>query len=393
MTEQETSESTPATTEASGWMPVWVMPNVTLDEPIETPHATFVPLHDERLCGIADQNPTLQTFLGAFRDEFGTQISPTVAMLREGAPESVRTVPAFGGLRDAVCVSAILFGRSLTSQPQGIPYSDSFDVYPWFPSPQHPNHIMASTSALRELRNIERLVPQCAPALAERLLTIGNLDDVLLRALLTRWEDCFATGNDTIENRRLFRSLEMARAASRMPGGTDATFYGEGRAVALWVSAFEILAHDGRHVDFKQVLSLLGRVQWLRQPLTVRDRAVVHRKQSVQTNFAGVIYERLYRARCDFLHGNAVTAATLRLENSQRPVEGFAAPLFRLALTAALNLRFSETLLDAANDEDRGRHIAKQLAFTRPQRLAEDAILMADEAPDAERAAARAVLI
>ncbi len=34
-------------------------------------------------------------------------------------------------------------------------------------------------------------------------------------------------------------------------------------------------------------------------------------------------------------NGNAVTAATLRLENSHRPVEGFAAPLFRLALTVS----------------------------------------------------------
>jgi hypothetical protein len=168
-----------------------------------------------------------------------------------------------------------------------------------------------------------------------------------------------------------------------MPGGTDATFYGWGRAVALWVSAFEILAHDGRHADFQRVMSLLGRVQWLRQPLRVQDRPIVYRKQSVRTNLACVIYERLYRARCDFLHGNPVTDTTLKLENSQRPVERFAAPLFRLALTAFLDLRFSETLPDTANDEDRGRHIARQMAFNRPQHLAEDAILLADEPPDA----------
>ena len=39
-------------------------------------------------------------------------------------------------------------------------------------------------------------------------------------------------------------------------------------------------------------------------------------------------------------------------------------------------------LLDTASDEDRGRHIAKRIAFNQPQRLAEDAILIADEAPD-----------
>ena len=82
--------------------------------------------------------------------------------------------------------------------------------------------------------------------------------------------------------------------------------------------------------------------------------------------------------RNDFLQGNPVTDETLRLEKCRKIVLFFAAPLFRLAL----NLSFSETLPDTANDEDLGRHIAKKMAFDRPQRLAEDLILMADEAPD-----------
>jgi hypothetical protein len=52
-------------------------------------------------------------------------------------------------------------------------------------------------------------------------------------------------------------------------------------------------------------------------------------------NLAGVIYERLYRARNDFLHGNPVTDETLRLERCRQSALHFAAPLFRLALTAS----------------------------------------------------------
>ena len=121
---------------------------------------------------------------------------------------------------------------------------------------------------------------------------------------------------------------------------------------------------------------------WLRHPLKVQVRTVVYKRQSIQTNLAGVIYERLYRARNDFLHGNPITDETLRVEKSRKHVHWFAVPLFRLALTAFLNLHFSETLQDTASDEDRGRHIAKRMAFSQPQRLAEDAILMADNAPD-----------
>lgn len=352
------------------------MPNVTLDDPVETSHAALVTLHDERLRAIAERRATIVAFLRSFRDEFGVQISPTVAMLREGAPESVRTVAAFGGLRDAVCVSAIVAGHALTlkwKRPRGVRYSDAFDVYPWFPSAQNDGLIVAVTSALAGMHSAGALQPQSAPALPQRSLTRGDLDDVLLRALLECWEDCFATGNDTIKNRRLFRALEMARAASRMPGGTDATFFDEGRAVALWVSAFEILAHDGREVGVKRVLSLLSEVQWL----TPKKKS-----KPVQPNIAGTIYKQLYIARSEFLHGNPVTAKRLRLDKCQKPTLWFAAPLFRLALTAFLDLHFSETLPDTADARGWGQHIDRRITFDAFQRLAEDAILMADDAPD-----------
>ena len=80
-----------------------------------------------------------------------------------------------------------------------------------------------------------------------------EIDQPLLGAIPARWKHCFVDGDDSVVDRRLFRALEMARAASKMPGGSDATDYDVGRAVAMWVSAFEILAHDGRHSDFGQV--------------------------------------------------------------------------------------------------------------------------------------------
>jgi len=362
------------------------MPNVTLDDPVETSHAALVTLQDERLRAIAEQHTTFDVFLRSFRNEFGVQISPTVALLREGAPESVRTVEAFGGLRDAVCVSAIVAGHALNLKmklPRGVRYSDAFDVYPWFPSQQNDGHIVAVTRALVAMDSAESLQPQSSPALAERSLAPGDLDDVLLRALLAHWEDSFATGNDTIENRRLFRALEMARAASRLPGGTDATFFDEGRAVALWVSAFEILVHDGKWSGLKEVLTRLDQVQWLRAKLKLQDQQVkIGKKETFQTNVAGEVYGHLNRVRNDFLHGNPVTPETLKLAKRQQSVLLFAAPLFRLALTASLNLRFSETLPDTTDARGWGERIGRRTTFHAFQRLAEDAILMADEAPD-----------
>jgi hypothetical protein len=121
---------------APRWSPVWAMPNVTLRKSIEASHAALVNSDDKRFRSIAGRRPALKTFLNAFRDEFGTQIWPTIAMVREGAPPGVRTVTALGGFRDAVCVSAIVAG-------QGIIHSDAFDVYPWFPDPRHEGRIAA----------------------------------------------------------------------------------------------------------------------------------------------------------------------------------------------------------------------------------------------------------
>ena len=61
-------------------------------------------------------------------------------MVRESARQNVKTTAAFGGFRDAVCMSAVIFGQGMTlsskTSPMGIVHSDAFDVYPWFPTPQ-----------------------------------------------------------------------------------------------------------------------------------------------------------------------------------------------------------------------------------------------------------------
>ena len=161
------------TASAPAWALVWAMPNVTLNEPVEASHAALVPTSDERLCSIARRRPAIKTFRGAFRDEFGIQILPTIAMVREDAPPGVRTVTALGGFRDAVCVSAIVAGHSGGIEPNngGIIHSDAFDVYPWFPSSQLEGRIVAFTPAIGGIHEVKRLRPQPAAALGRRSLS------------------------------------------------------------------------------------------------------------------------------------------------------------------------------------------------------------------------------
>jgi hypothetical protein len=379
-----------AISSTSGWAAHWALPNVTLDEPIEASHAALVNCQDERLREVAGRHPGLETFLGAFSDEFGNRVYPTVAMIRGDAPEYVRSDTALGGFRDAVCISAIVAGWSAKKPGGGIIHSDAFDIYPWFPGLH--GHLGTVTPAMIGSHSVKKLRGQSAPALGRRSLSISDMDRPLLGTLLARWQSCFVDGRESVEDRRLFRALEMGRAASRIPGGVDANEHDAGRAVALWVSAFEILTYKGKGQNAKKVvLSRLAQVEWQTAKLKVQDRLVkIGGKETYQTNVAGEVYDHLNRVRNDFLHGNPVTAETLRIEKCQKNVLHFAAPLFRAALTAALDLKFSVSMHDLADAEGYGPYIGRRRDFRAAQRFAEDAILVADEPPKKRRSAATA---
>ena len=287
---------------------------------------------------------------------------PTVLLIREDAPESVRNRFAIVSFRDAVCACAIVFSqaRRLTwGRATGIPYSDAFDVYPWVPDRADSGLVYAVTPSMGGVHDVKLLRGQPTPPSGQASLSVSDIiDDPLLASILDRWEQRFVGGKDTVENRGLFRALDMARAASRMPGGSDATFYDGGRAIALWVSAFEILAHVDGYANARRVLELLGRVPWINKKLKTADRSCKvspRSREMIETNVAGELYVKLNEVRNDFLHGNPVTGETANLPKCKKPVLIFAAPLFRLALTAYLKL---ETQDAAGEPNSWGKFIA-----------------------------------
>ena len=170
----------------------------------------------------------------------------------------------------------------------------------------------------------------------------------------------------------------MARAASKPPGGVDASEFDAGRSVSLWVRAFETLAHDERYSDFGQVIALLNRVEWLRPTLKTPDRDVSHKGNPVRTNLAGELYRRFHYARTKFLHGDPLTDETLTLGNG-KSILPYAGPLFRMALTAYFSLTFPELPSDA-DETAMGRYVAERMEFNGPQRDCE-AVILSTSAP------------
>lgn len=368
-------------TSVGEWTPVWAMPNVSVDYSVDSQFVAIVNCRDDRITEVAKRHPVLTKFLNRFRTEFGALVWPTIIMFRAGAPENIRSVTALAAFRDVVSICAISSSHSrlLTwGRPVGIMFSDAFDFYPWVLGSDWSDRLYAFTPAISGIHQLEKLHAQSAPAIGNRNLGGGDLDETLLEALLGRWQDRFGAGNETTEHLRLFRAIDMARAASRMPGSTDATFYDGGRAVALWVSAFEILAHDKR-VDLKRVLNLLHGVQWVRQSLAVLDRTIKYGHSTINTNTAGEIYRALHRVRNDFLHGEPVTQQTLLLPRNGRHILHFAAPLFRLALTAYLDLRFENSSANLGGvTPDLSSQVIARMNFSKHQRSVEEAILTAD---------------
>ncbi|EAU40170.1 hypothetical protein FP2506_11457 [Fulvimarina pelagi HTCC2506] len=308
------------------WSAIRFLPNVALEQPLETSQVALMSCCDERVQGLAHAYPAFGDFLGKFRDEFGMELEPTVLLYRSDSPQTIRTLEALAGFRDLVCISAVCasYVRDLLyTGGAGFRFSNAFDFYPWFFGRQYDDTIFVQTASVLGTHNLSELNPQCSPAFSVLSLQIHHLDLPLYRGLRRKWEDAFAGEGETQRNRRLFRSLNMARAAARMPGGPEVDIYDIGRVIALWISACEILIEEGKGSKFK-VLKLLNKVDWKHGSFS-EERA--HH----------TLYMKLYNARNDFLHGKPVSIDTLEVADDGSNLFKMAAPLYRCALSAFLS--------------------------------------------------------
>jgi hypothetical protein len=206
-------------------------------------------------------------------------------------------------------------------------------------------------------------------------LQTGGIDRPLMLALLKRWQALYSEKNVRWKDRALFRSLNMANQALRAPGGTDTTFYDVGRSVALWISAFEILAHPpNANANLQVVYELLERVKWNNPALRAkRYKTHAGRGKAVRRILSCQLYGELYKVRNDFLHGNRVIPSQLNFPRKRGyPLAYYAACLYRMALSGVMSIKPEKPKRKTSD------YIGGFLAqAANPQRLIEDAILTA----------------
>lgn len=267
-------------------------------------------------------------------------------MVRKDAPKSAFTIDAIASFRDIVAMSTVPYGRSLQleySRPFPFQYSNSFALYPWSISNDY-RHLVLNTGALMSMNHVDKFRGQSSPEVPHATLRDSDLDTILLAALTKRWVSRYASKRTRWEDRALFRSLNMANQAAQIPWTADETRYDRGRITALWVSAFEILVHPGRGgiAGRRQVLDLLDRVQWQTKFMSKKAFKVREGKSVSRRVFALSVYDQMFSARNAFIHGNPIRKSALYLRGTRMPLWYCAALLYRLGLTAFLNLSWKK---------------------------------------------------
>jgi hypothetical protein len=166
------------------------------------------------------------------------------------------------------------------------------------------------------------------------------------------------------KDRALFRSLNMANEAASVPANTAMTFYDVGRSLALWVSAYEILAHPEGNgwSSFTTVTAELEKVKWRSNKLSEKVHTI-DGKPPQQVQLAAWICKRVYDLRNDFLHGNDVDGRDLFL--SGNTMIDYAACLYRLELTGFLGLQFKQDVAETEDAEATTAYRAERARFNK----------------------------
>jgi hypothetical protein len=368
----------------AGWTPIFVLPNIPLLAAIECEIAALAPAEDPRVTALKRAQPTFRRFLGSFSDNFGEKFEPAVLLVHADAPPTFLEITTLASFRDLIAISAVACNRALElRQPRGhrVMFGEAFAIYPWMLD-KHYEDVIGSTPAILGTHAVAKFKGQSSPTVFRTALDTRDVDQSLLTALLQRWRRHHEAADPAWADIALFRSLNMAYHASLLPAATDTTFYDIGRLVSLWVSAFEILVHPGGNgqANRDKVFELIEKTPWQLQA-TANLAHDTGGRTKVKRTLASWLYQTLLECRNKFLHGNPVDRIDLILPVSRRTVFEYAAPLYRIALTAFLPLTYGEPMPASSDAKAFGAYIADHMEFMDPQRRTEEAILTATQPP------------
>jgi hypothetical protein len=217
------------------WTPIVVLPNLNMGGTVECAYAAIVSPADQRVKKLCQDHPRLKTFLSKFSGQFGEKIWPSVLLLRADAPKSFFTPEAITALRDLVSLSVVPYARALRlryGKANSLVFSNTFQLYPWMLDKQFEDMLLMNPAQMH-IHLLEEFKGQSFPEQSQASLTESDIDQPLLKELLSRWVLRFFGSSAIRKDIALFRLLNMANEAGRIPALTAATFYDTGRSLGL----------------------------------------------------------------------------------------------------------------------------------------------------------------
>ena len=337
------------------WVPIIALPNVNVKFRVEGRYAAIVGYYDKHLARLRGKHPEFKRFLSRFRDTFNQRQRPSVLLLHEDKLDIYRESEAVAAFRDLLAICCVPYARAMVLKAGrshlDAKFSNAFAFYPWMIGRDNES-LVATSPALGGFGGTASFTGRTSPEIGYS--TIQDLDEPLLKTLIERWEIRFGAKEPEWPDRALFRSLNMAYHAAQTPFDAAGTPYDAGRLVGLWISAYEILVHDGKRANENAVKALLTKTN----------------AQSSDTRVK--LCRALYAARNDYLHGNPIQPDT-----TPDILNHYASVLFRLALTEFLGLHRRIPHIPGSGKRwarKLGKEIALHIDFNQHQERYEDAL-------------------
>jgi len=329
------------------WIFIFVLHNLSIKDAIGNEFIAIVPKNDSRISNLISEHGALKYITNGFSDHFKRKVEPAVLIVNKKAPKRVLYNDALAAFRNIIAILNIAesWQQFLSGYQQPfIPnYSDYFDFYPISPSKDY-KYFLTWSPALHGLDEPKDFRGQTSPEIATSMNAI-RFNSELEKKLLVHWEERFVKGKEgEWFNTILFRSLEVAYHASALPLKNGSTIYDYGYCIALWVSAFEILAHPQiESSSYKLVMELLGKVDFNAKKLRNRYYSITlpgKKRIKLRVTLAQKLYFQMHRCRNDFIHGNPVNKRDLLPDKNENKysLNLYAPLLYKVALKGFLGL-------------------------------------------------------
>jgi hypothetical protein len=330
---------------AEHWDLLFMLPN--LAPPIPTPFASdgyvICSGNDPRLRRLATNagNETSLKMLKRFSTAQGRRYRPGCFLIRSDIPMASRQAETIRAFRNACALATTTaFYASRLANPTAVQWhvawSDQFRF----------GHFLAGHSGWVQtfggpVTGMDDDIPrqQAAAAFGNPTDFSMVVDEPLLERLFRAWRQCYMQRRNRKKFLRLFRALEVAFHASLFPADGLTSMNDVGNRIASWVSAFEVLCHPGGSVNKRHVQNVISAAQYSEKALTSKRFTVSYGGSKFRATLPEALYDDLYWARNQFLHGMAVRGAMLHYRQSRKytDLSDVAPVLFNAALVSRLN--------------------------------------------------------